>query len=351
MSASILHQLRHLFWEGNAAPANSPIRAEPATIGDVLAAVRLLDVQRALRLAATLRHANPSDATATFLEGVLAYAVRADEIALARFRQSMALVPLFVEAPVYVAFLLEEDAISRYRERFPGAHYTLESALQWADSYDALVQAVVLAKRIGEPLCSKPILESCNYYQLHLGIAPFQAYGSADAVSLTEHEFTKLENLLSSIGFPHDKVTIETIEAAADTVERLSSSGNVLFVLGHSPAFQQVLCQFLKYERPHIRMLEIGGTMSDEQIRHCIAAAGAGSVIIAYSGRPGCGAFFPWLPSQSKRVDIFFLDADYALSVHCIGLLARLYSSKSAPDLHFVLGTLVGRAHKAAGRS
>lgn len=319
-----------------------------ATQMDLFVALRSLDVHQALNMASNMRAANPHDPLTIFLEGVLAYSMRDDAVALERFRESMELEPLFAEVPYYMGQILVESAIDDYQRSRPGS-LTAEMALRWAGTYDAALTAFARAETIDSQLNLKSIPDHLSTYKKLLGIDRFVNMPSVVAqppskMLLIEDGYTTPDKWLFAIGLQYKDQQFERREMLADLVGTLASGPSVVFVVGRSSILSPI--SMLLSRRKGTTIFEVGPGTPDDILKGRLSSIKGNCAILTDPRRIGFGKYFSWMPLDAEMLEIVLVNPQSFLSVEFLGLLARLQPvTGKTPIVHFTLVTLVQDSH------
>jgi hypothetical protein len=302
-------------------------------IMDIFMALRSLDIKQALLMATKARTDYPKIPLLSFMEGILAYAMRSDAIALEQFRESLHKVPLFAEAPYYLGQILVETAIDDYSKNHPGG-FSAETALLGTKKYDEAMAAFAWAEMIGQKCNLKSIQEHLTTYKMLLSIDHFS--GMQMNLPTIDVEYTTPEKWLYAIGQNYKNQQFERLEMLADFIGSLLSESCTVFVVGRS-SFLSPFSMLLS-RRKEVNVFEVGPRTTDDMVKDKLLSMKGNTVILTDPRRTGFGKYFSWIPANAKTVEVVLINQQDFLSVEFFGLLARLqFEDSKKAAIHFTL--------------
>jgi len=316
--------------------ASEPENQSAQLSQEIFAEIRSLNIHGALKLASNMSRKNPNTALYAFLEGVLAYAVRSDDLALKRFRACMKMDPLFAEVPFYVGQMLTESAINGYSKAFPGP-YTAEKTLCWAKTYDEAVNAFACAEEIYGAKKLLSISKRLRTYENLLGTFSFTRIATMHRDSLfIDDSYTDPTKWLSQIEIDFKKEQVTRRESIADMVSNFAKEPSMVYAIGEHDILSPISVLLLR--RKQVTIFEADPSVSDGMLKTRMQSIKTGTVVLADPRRIGFGGYFPWTSIDTEAVNIVIINPQSLLSVELIGLLARLgCDHNKLPTIHFTL--------------
>jgi hypothetical protein len=284
--------------------------------------IRSFNIPEACNMASIVSSIYPDNAFIIFMEGLLAYALRKDELALMKFRTCAQKNSLLAEAQYYVGQLLTESAIDHYRKAFTGP-LTAEKALRWAGAYNEAVLAFAYAEQVSNALQLASVRDFTFSYKLLLGIIDFPQIASLPSnAALVEDIPLSLAQWMALIGLQYDRQQISRPEALVDLVSFMARKPAIVFLIDGGNLRAPV--STIMSRRREVNLIEVGPRMTDEMLKNHLTSAKPGSVLLTNPRRIGFGGYFPWTPNGPADMEIVIVNAQNLLSAEFFGLLARI---------------------------